>query len=112
MVIAKCTKCGGSAIGATFEEARKKINHAVALSRGKRCGDNYNMVVEVTPPVPTTVSTIPPSIQHTTVSTVPKTEKPKKKSESHKSSFAKEKEKMDNKTTDTKPTTETKSNYR
>ena len=47
MVKAKCIKCGGSAIADTFEKARNLINHAVALSRGIKCGDNYNCVKEI-----------------------------------------------------------------
>ena len=47
MTKAKCIKCGGSAIADTFELARKLINHAVGLSRGIKCGDNYNMVQEI-----------------------------------------------------------------
>ncbi len=47
MTTAKCYKCGGSAIAETFEQARKKINHAVGLSRGIKCGDNYNCVKEI-----------------------------------------------------------------
>ena len=46
---AKCLKCGGSSIADTFEQARKLINHAVGLSRGIKCGDNYNKVVEIKP---------------------------------------------------------------
>jgi len=38
MVEAKCQKCGGSATGSTFTEASAKINHAVGLSRGIKCG--------------------------------------------------------------------------
>ena len=47
MVLAKCSKCLATAIGSTFEEARNKINHAVGLSRGVKCGDNYNKVKEI-----------------------------------------------------------------
>ena len=47
MSIAKCYKCGGSAIANTFEQARKKINHAVGLSRGIKCGDSYGCVQEI-----------------------------------------------------------------
>ena len=47
MVQAKCNRCGGTAIGDTFEEAKSKINHAVGLTRSIPCGDNYNRVVEV-----------------------------------------------------------------
>jgi len=45
---AKCFKCGGSATADTYEQARKLINHAVALGRGIKCGDSYNMVHETT----------------------------------------------------------------
>ena len=47
MTIAKCSRCGGKAQGESFEEASSKINHAVGLSRGIKCGDNYNMVSEI-----------------------------------------------------------------
>ena len=47
MTTAKCNRCGGTAEGATFEEASQKINHAVGLSRGIKCGDNYGNVVEI-----------------------------------------------------------------
>lgn len=47
MVTAKCTRCLGKAEGKSFEEASEKINHAVSLSRGIPCGDNYNCVEEV-----------------------------------------------------------------
>lgn len=47
MVIAKCYRCGGSAEGKSFEEASEKINHAVGLSRGIPCGDNFNAVEEI-----------------------------------------------------------------
>lgn len=47
LVKAKCTKCLGSAEGKTMQEARDKLNHAVGLTRGIKCGDNYNCVVEI-----------------------------------------------------------------
>ncbi len=47
MVQAKCSKCGASATDKTFEDARKKLDHAVGLSRGIKCGDNYGKVFEV-----------------------------------------------------------------
>lgn len=50
MITAKCNRCGGTAFGNTFEEASKKINHAVGLSRGIKCGDNYGNVVEDSTP--------------------------------------------------------------
>jgi len=46
---AKCTHCGGDAEGETFEIAARKINHAVGLSRGIKCGTNYNRVIDTTP---------------------------------------------------------------
>lgn len=47
MTKAKCFKCGASATGKTFEEARQKLDHAVGMSRGIKCGDNYGKVFEV-----------------------------------------------------------------
>ena len=47
MVTAKCFRCYGSATGDTFEEASSLIDHAVGLSRGIPCGDNYNAVQEI-----------------------------------------------------------------
>ena len=47
MTIAKCSRCGGKAQGKSFEEASSRINHAVGLSRGIKCGDNYNCVLEI-----------------------------------------------------------------
>ncbi len=47
MTQAKCLKCGGSATADTFEQAKNLINHAVGLSRGIKCGDNYNAVQEI-----------------------------------------------------------------
>ena len=47
MVTAKCNKCGGSAEGKTMQEARDRLNHAIGLSRGIKCGDNYGYVVEI-----------------------------------------------------------------
>ena len=58
MVLAKCSKCGGAAIGSTFTEASGKINHAVGLSRGIKCGDNYGKVQEIKDV--TTISTSKP----------------------------------------------------
>jgi len=47
MAEAKCRKCGGTATGNTFTEASSKINHAVGLSRGIKCGSNYNCTIEI-----------------------------------------------------------------
>ncbi len=56
MIQAKCNKCGGTAFGETFVEASGNINHAVGLSRGIKCGANYNCVCQIedsTPKKPT-----------------------------------------------------------
>ena len=47
---AKCNRCGGTSEGSSFEEASSKIDHAVGLSRGIKCGNNYGQVVELNPP--------------------------------------------------------------
>ena len=47
MTQAKCMRCGASAKADTYEQAQKLINHAVGRSRGIKCGNNYNMVVEI-----------------------------------------------------------------
>ncbi len=47
MAEAKCRKCGGTATGNTFEDAASKINHAVGLSRGIKCGRSYNCTIEI-----------------------------------------------------------------
>lgn len=47
MVTAKCNRCLGTAEGKTFSEASQNIDHAIGLSRGKKCGRKYNQVVEV-----------------------------------------------------------------
>ncbi len=69
MTIAKCNRCLASASGNTFVEASAKINHAVGLSRGVKCGDNWNQVYEVKestpkpaikPDTPTSTTTIEP----------------------------------------------------
>jgi len=85
MTIAKCNKCGGTALGKTFEEASGKINHAVGLSRGIKCGDNYNMVCQVDES-PKPVESTPKVVAQTPSETVPKQSDTKtKKSEKPKS---------------------------
>jgi len=79
MVIANCHKCGATAHGETFEEASSKIDHAIGLSRGIKCGDNYNQVHEVKPPVPKKppVKIEPPAKIESPVTPKPKSPKPK-----------------------------------
>jgi chorismate synthase len=74
MVTAKCTKCLGSSEGKTMQEARDKLNHAVGLTRGIKCGDNYNCVVEVksSKPVEKKVETVEKPKEETVVDTVEK----------------------------------------
>jgi len=47
MVNIRCWKCGGKSSGTSLEDARTKLNHAVGLSRGIPCGDNYNCIEEI-----------------------------------------------------------------
>ena len=47
VITVKCERCLGVATGLTLQEATDKINHAVGLSRGIKCGDNYDRVVQV-----------------------------------------------------------------
>ena len=81
MITAKCIKCGGSATGDTFEEASSKINHAVGMSRGIKCGANYNCVSQVDDSTPKTQDGIPSRIQKEVTHLEPKesipVEKPK-----------------------------------
>lgn len=85
MTIAKCSRCGGKAQGKSFEEASSRINHAVGLSRGIKCGDNYNCVLEIesTPKVESsqdTTNDLETSTPKATTDTVSESsnEKPKK----------------------------------
>ena len=83
---AKCNKCGGSAIADTFEEARQLINHAVALSRGIKCGDNYNMVQEIKSEEVAKKTSKPETPKPETPKPVTSSEKPKEKTKHTKSS--------------------------
>ena len=47
MVLAKCTRCGGSGTDSTFEKASSNINHAVGKTRGVPCGPSFNRVIQV-----------------------------------------------------------------
>ncbi len=44
---AKCTRCHATATADTFEEASKKLNHAIGLGRGIKCGATYDRVIEI-----------------------------------------------------------------
>ena len=83
MIQAKCNKCGGTAFGDTFEEASQKINHAVGLSRGIKCGANYNMVCQVDDSKPKTQTQKPKEStptepkEYTSTKESPVEEKPK-----------------------------------
>jgi len=78
---AKCSKCGGSAIADTYEQARNRINHAVGLGRGIKCGDSYGWVTEINPPpltaTPKVITQKPTQVTQTKVIQKPKeTQKP------------------------------------
>lgn len=47
MARAKCFCCCASATASTFEEAIKKLNHAVGLSRGIRCRNLLENIYEI-----------------------------------------------------------------
>ena len=94
MITAKCDRCGGAALGNSFEEASGKINHAVALSRGIKCGNNYNHVKEIKDSTPKklksteTPQTETKSTPQTETKSTPQTETkstPKPKTEKSKS---------------------------
>jgi hypothetical protein len=99
LITAKCNKCGAISSGNDFADARLKMNHAVGLSRGIKCGDNYNQVYEIKLPPPAWIKPTPEPAVETKVekkvetetpqeSEKPKeTEKPKSKSKSIKSKF-------------------------
>lgn len=84
MIQAKCNKCGGAALGDTFEEASKKINHAVGLSRGIKCGANYNMVHQIEDSIPKKLTPKVEKIKEST-STEPKESPVERKSKYTKS---------------------------
>ena len=44
---AKCFRCGATAQADTFEQARQRLNHAIGLARGIKCGDSYGAVKEI-----------------------------------------------------------------
>ena len=79
MTQAKCNKCGGSAVSDTYEKARALINHAVGLSRGIKCGDNYNQVCEIKSKVAPSKSESKPVENTPKSESKPSTEKPKEK---------------------------------
>ncbi len=82
-------------MGSNFEEASKNINHAVALSRGIKCGDNYNKVqqVEDTTPKKQTPKSQPKESTPTELNESIPVEKPKETTEKPKESPVTEKPK-------------------
>lgn len=46
MAQAKCMRCGATGTADTFEQA-SKLNHAVGLSRGIKCGASRKNILEV-----------------------------------------------------------------
>lgn len=49
---AKCFRCGAYAQANTFEQARNKLDHAIGLARGIKCGNSYGKVKEIGKPKP------------------------------------------------------------
>jgi len=88
MVTAKCNKCGGSADGKTMQEARDRLNHAIGLSRGIKCGDNYGYVVEVKDKKETPVEKSKVETVEDTVETPTTTKPESSKSTSKKSKYS------------------------
>ena len=84
MAKAKCLRCKASAESDTYEQARQLINHVIGLSRGIKCGDSYNCVVEEIKPKETIAKNIPKL--ETTKSFTSSSEKPKEKTKQTKSS--------------------------
>jgi len=73
MTTANCTRCNATATGGTLEEATLLLNHAVGLSRGIPCGDNYNCVVEITVDVvPDTIAPESSTQEETPIPETPK----------------------------------------
>ena len=95
MAKAKCFKCGATALADTFEQARKKLNHAVGMSRGIKCGDNYGKVKEIKdklktpPPQKDTIKTEIPKkeIESTSEPTLEEPKKEKTKSKTKKQKY-------------------------
>lgn len=47
MTRAKCFCCGATAIADTYDAAIKRLNHAIGLSRGIKCGAYRKNILEV-----------------------------------------------------------------
>lgn len=56
MVNIRCYKCDAKSSGDTINEARSIMNHAVGISRGIKCGDNYNCIEEIVDKIKDTVT--------------------------------------------------------
>jgi len=102
MARAKCFRCYGAAEASTFEEAAKRINHAVGLSRGKPCGANYNAIRDVTPKDTISKSTLKSTLKPTTKST-PKSKKTKTETKEKTKESTKETVTIKNNTFNLKP---------
>ena len=73
-------RCHAISTADTFEEAKQKLNHAIGLGRGIKCGDNYNKVVEIGIKIEngTKIETIVMPTKKEIPKTETKTETPKK----------------------------------
>lgn len=47
MINVRCARCGAKASADSFDKARKLVDHAIGLKRGRPCGDDRNRVVEI-----------------------------------------------------------------
>lgn len=47
MTDVKCIRCGGTATGTSLDDAKEKLDHAVGLSRGIKCGESYGKIKEI-----------------------------------------------------------------
>jgi len=90
---AKCSKCGGSATGDTYDIARSNINHAVGMSRGIKCGDSYGCVTEVNPSPKPEIPKQTTQIQKPIETEIPKDDSPVTKSEKQSTAKKSKKEK-------------------
>lgn len=79
MINVKCARCGAKASADSFDKARKLLDHAIGLSRGKPCHDGYNRVVEIKSvgtksSTPKNTTTVPKKIEKKPVKKETKTE--------------------------------------
>ena len=92
MTIARCLRCGATATAKTFEAARRLLDHAIGLRKGKPCGDSKNKVVEIK----TEVSKIEKAVENKVKTKVKKIEESIKSEIKPKNTYSKSSPKKDN----------------